>query len=305
MANLHHDKPHLRYKRLWRVPKKHLPNIVLQEQDERIFAQLADYGMLDTKQLRLLNPSTNGAAGDRYFVDRVGLLFEHGYIHRLHRQYEREKPRKHVIYTAKDKDPAVGFPHIRHTMMINDFRIALTLALEKHPEARLALWKKDGEVYDRVAARNDRTGREELLTIKPDAFFIINYRGRDYPVCFEADRATLTQQSQNDWRDIVRKIAAYWHWRQQKRHTKALNIEHFRVATITISEQRRENMRHVVQEAAQQKSCKGLLPGIYLFGKEADYAIDRPESILQEIWLSAKDVDERRPHTGRRYSLLE
>lgn len=305
MTNIYDNKPHLRYKRLRRVPKKYLPNIVLQEQDERIFTQLTDYGMLDTKQLRLLNPSINKKVGNRYFVDRLGMLFEHGYIHRLQKQYDREKPRKHVIYTAKDKDPSVGFPHIRHTMMINDFRLALTLALQNHPEARLALWKKDGEVYDRVAAQNNRTGKEEYLTVKPDAFFIINHRGRDYPFCFEADRATLTQQSQNDWRDMTRKITAYWNWRQQKRHTKLLNIEHFRVLTITISKQRSENMRHVVQEVALQKNCKGLLPGMYLFGREGDYTIDKPESILQEIWFSAKDVDELKPYSGRRYSFIE
>lgn len=304
MANTTDEKPHLRYKRLRRVPKKHLPNIVVQERDLKICEQLADYGMLDTKQLRLLNPSKNTSVGNRAFVDRVGLLFEHGYIHRLHRQYEREKPRRHIIYTAKDKDPSVGFPHIRHTMMINDFRIALTVALERHPEARLVVWKKDGEVYDRVAVRND-AGREEYLTVKPDAFFIVNCRGRDYPFCFEADRSTLTQQSQNDWRDTTRKIMAYWHWRKQQRHTKLLNIEHFRVLTVTISEARRENMRHVVQAVARQKSYNGLLPGLYLFGREGDYSLDKPESVLQQLWLSGKDVDVLKPHTGRRYSLIE
>ena len=306
MANTTEHKPHLRHKRLRRVPKEHLPNIVLQERDERIFAQLADYGMLDSKQLRLLNPPDNRrGTGDRRFRDRLSLLYHHGYIHRLERQYEREKPRRHIIYVAREKDASVGFPHIRHTMMINDFRIALTLALEQHPEARLILWKKDGEIADRVKVVGERPGGERWLSVKPDAFFIINYRGRDYPFCFEADRGTLTQQSRNDWRDVARKIIAYWHWRKQGRHEKYLGFKHFNVITATTSDERRENMRHVVRAVANQKNCVGLNLGMYFFCREKDYSLDRPASILEPLWLSAKDADERRPHTGRRYTLLE
>ena len=306
MAYTTEDKPHLRHKRLQRVPEAHLPPIRLQKRDKRILVQLADYGMLDTKQLRLLNPAKNRRGrSDRRFIDRLSLLYHYGYIHRLERQQAREKPRPHLIYVPSEKDASILAHHIRHTMMINDFRVALTCALQDHPEAKLALWKKDGQVVDRIKTRNERTGGERWLTIEPDAFFIINYRGRDYPFCFEADRGTMTHQSRNDWRDVSKKIMAYWQWRKQGRHTKLLGIEHFRVVTATISDERCENMRHVARAVAKQRNYTGMYLGMYLFGRESAYSLDRPASILEPLWFSAKDADALKPYAGKKCSFLE
>lgn len=276
------------FKRSPAPPKK---RVVVQARDMEIFKNLADYRFLDARQIELLHP---GRGGPRYNQRRLQYLFHHGYIDRPPSQLSYYRTRGHLIYALgrkgadaiysgepelrgridwQKKNAEVKFPFLDHAMMISDFRAALTLALKDHPRAKISSWRQGEDLRDRVRLKDGK------VAIVPDAFFTLE-EGDDLMHFFlEADRSTMTLDR------FLRKLQAYWQWWREGGHEKKFDIKSFRVLTITISPERKENLRNI----SRQADGRGQGSNLFLFSCEKNYSLEKPEAILLPIWQSSKD----------------
>lgn len=263
-----------------------------------MFESLAAHRFLDSEQLFVLHP-TNG--GVRYHQRRLQQLFHHGYIDRPPSQLSYYRTRGSMIYALgnkgadviyqdkpelrgridwQQKNKEVKFPYLDHALMISDFRVALAPALKKQKGAELAAWAQGEALKDYVAIRDER-GYKRKAPVVPDAFFTI--RVGDYQTHFflEADRSTMTGER------FLRKITAYWQWWKEKGHQKKHGIKGFRVLTITISDERKNNLLQGTRDFFSKEKKQGA--GIFLFACEKKYNQQSPAAILSPIWISAKD----------------
>jgi len=163
--------------------------------------------------------------------------------------------------------------------MVSQFRACLSAALRKHPEAKLLSWVRENpqELKDYVYIING--SRKKKLSIVPDGYFNIEDPGGRMHFFLEADRSTMTNAR------FLNKMRAYWQWWKQGGHKKKFGIESFRVLTITATEQRKENLRKKTKEA----DAKQAGSGIFWFTSEESYQLEKPETILGEIWQTPKD----------------
>jgi len=95
----------------------------------------------------------------------------------------------------------------------------------------------------------------------------------------EANRSTMESER------FLKKMRAYWQWWQEEGHKKKFNISVFRVLTITISEERKENLRKITKKADERERGSEM----FLFACQKDYNLEEPESILKPIWQSPRD----------------
>ena len=174
-----------------------------------------------------------------------------------------------------DKNRAVGYPQLWHTMMISKFRVALLQALKNHKTAELLEWRQGEDVRDYVKIKTE-SGKYRRIPVNPDGFFIIKEGNEKLPFFLEADRSTM------DHRRFLDKMSAYWRWYRERGHEKKFNIRKFRVLTITKTEARKENLR-VTTKQADTKKIGSLM---FLFACERQYALDNPENLLSPVWQS-------------------
>lgn len=186
--------------------------------------------------------------------------------------------RAKVLYNKNNRE--IKEKYIQHSLVISHFRACLAIAIKRVPGAELLFWVPENarELKDTVNASEGEKQRK--LTIMPDGFFCIKDNKGEMYFFLEADRSTMSNARFNN------KIRAYWHWWRQGGSRKKLGVSNFRVLTITISDQRRNNLVKTAQEAVE----KG---GEYMFWfcciKDID--INKPESVLQNIWRTAGQAD--------------
>ena len=278
----------------------------LQERDIGIIRLVSDHRFLNSDHIKLLTDSS-----DKAILRRLQKLFHHGFLDRP--SYQLVYPLKgtqKMIYALGDrgadllaekfgtdrgkikwneKNKEVKDRHIQHTLMISDFRVCLQLALKNVPDTNILFWQKENpqELKDHVYIE-DSQGRRRKAPIVPDGFFgVQSPKGKAY-FFLEADQSTMDNPR------FLRKMKAYWVWgMKEKRHTKRFGIKAFRVLTITKSEQRKENLRRITQRADDRQ--RGSL--MFWFATEKEYSSQKPESILEAIWQTAKD--------NKLHSLLE
>jgi hypothetical protein len=283
------EKKFPKFKRNSVSPQK---QIAIQPRDIEIFKKLAEFRFLDTRHINLLCP---GKGGPRYNQRRLEQLYRRFYIDRPRSQLSYYKTRGDIIYALgrkgaeaiyntvpgvqgkidwQQKNREAKYPFIEHTIMMSDFRVALILALKNHPTARLAQWQQGEELKDKVVLKG------KITSIIPDAFFTIHKQDKNKALHFflEADRSSMDQST------FFQKMLAYREWYKKGGHRKKFNIDSFRVLTITISEERKENMRMRSKKADAGKGSTMLL-----FTCEKNYSFEKPETILAPIWQSSLD----------------
>lgn len=174
---------------------------------------------------------------------------------------------------------------LKHAMMIVDVHAALTIATRKGP-IKLVAWKEGQELFDQVSIREK--GTVSRLPVRPDGFFTLEDATR--PVgknrvhfMLEADRSTTTHER------FLKKVEAYWHYFQQGLHTKKYDIATFRVATVTITDERATNLCAAAEALLPPQARK-----FYLFTSRNQFSLNNPLSILEEIFITPKDRDVRR-----------
>jgi len=269
----------------------------LQERDIEIIKLVHDFRFLNSHQIELLVNTSEKA-----ILRRLQKLFHHGFLDRPPAQivYPLKGTQK-MVYALGDrgaellaekfgvdiakirwgeKNKEVKDRHIQHTLMISDFRVCLELALRNLPDANLLFWKRENpkELKDYVYIKDLRGGKVKASVV-PDGFFgIQDPKGKMY-FFLEADQSTMTNAR------FLKKMRAYWNWWKEGRHTKRFGIKAFRVLTITKTEKRKENLRQTTKKADDRQVGSYM----FWFTSEENYSIQRPESILEPIWQTAKD----------------
>jgi len=273
-----------RYKQFER--NKNLPKFRVTETDLKILQELADYRFLDTKQISVLHPELSGRDTQR----RLQFLFQAGFLDRPIQQFPYFKPSGYIIYTLDKKGAELLFPGNReklnqvkrnkdikpvfllHSLMVSNFRLILNLALKGIKESKLVSWREEN-LQSAVFSAGEK------LPISPDAFFTIEDKGDLLHFFLEADRSTMSLER------FLKKMKAYWQFWQEEGHKKKFNISVFRVLTITISEERKENLRKITKKADERQRGSEM----FLFACQKDYNLEEPESILKPIWQSPRD----------------
>jgi hypothetical protein len=161
-------------------------------------------------------------------------------------------------------------------MMLTDFRAVLTLALRAIPQIGMPLWLPDGTLREEVIVDYHR------VPIVPDAYFVLEHRGKKAHTFIEADQSTMSG------RRFSRKLRGYLgYWREGKSRDK-LGAEFFRVLTLTKSRERRDNLCKIARDVCRREEDPNA-PWLFWFTSEQDYHLLKPASVLEPIWRVAVD----------------
>ncbi len=270
----------------------------IQPSDVALLRDLSEYRFLNTEQVLALHHR-----GLRNLQRRLHDLYHAGYLERPPQQNISALPKGHIVYGLGAKGAELlyenreeraeklrqvklnretTFPYIAHALMISQFRAALTLAAEKTGgKMKVARWRQGFELKNYLKLRG---GTPELM---PDAFFAIEQGDRRWNLFLETDRSTMTLD-----RFLV-KLKTYWKWWWEEKYKEQLGISHFRVLTITISEERKENLLRVAKNADPRRQGSNM----FLFISEKEFSLKKPEAVLSPVWLSPRD--------GLKHSFLE
>lgn len=275
--------------------KKLTQPIVIQPRDTEIMKAVADYRFLDTNHIAALL-----GIGIWRARRRLKLLFHHGFLDRPKAQAFYFRPQKDLIYAlgkkgflhlrqvyperhgqlewqvkylADENSPDTQAFYLRHTLMVANFRAALDLALKNRPGSKLVSWRQGQEIKEYVRVSGEK------LSVAPDGFFTIEDRNELMHFFLEADRSTMTLER------FFRKMAAYWQWKREDGHKKRLGIKNFRVLTLTISDERKNNLKLISRQADARKEGSPM----FWFACDKHYDFGNPESVLGPIWQTPKD----------------
>lgn len=255
----------------------------IQPRDHELLCAVADYRFLNTQQLLALHQG-----GERNLKRRLAALYHLGYLERPEAQKLLPTSGSFLIYAIGDKGAEllerselagkkaneVSLPYLAHAMMISQFRAVLTLALRQHPShPKLTRWVQGYALKDLLSAGG---GRTELV---PDAFFTLEDKGDLLHFFLEADRGTMPRER------FLAKLKIYWQWWREEYGKRTLNITRFRVLTITLSEERAQNLRRIAKEADPRKQGSNM----FLFASEQSFSLAKPQDMLEPIWRSPKD----------------
>lgn len=179
---------------------------------------------------------------------------------------------------------------LNHETMLVDIHVMLTLA-GRNRELRPVAWKEGAELHDSVMVSLPDGIRR--LPIRPDAFFTLEDSQRPAEknkarFFLEADRSTTTQARFSD------KIRAYWHYLEQGLHTKKFGIKRFRVLTITLTNERAENLCQLAASILPERARK-----YFLFASLKQFSLENPGPIFDSVYLSSRSAG-----TDRRYPLV-
>jgi len=265
----------------------------IQARDIEILRSLAQYRFLDTLHIKALH-SKDMSQGDRRLKSRLQKLFHFGLIDRPPQQLSYLRPPGPMVYALGNKGAdflaeEAGYNrgeidwtiknreakdrYIQHALMVSNFRVVLTLALNNHGQARITDWQQGRELRDYVKLK------EKKIAIVPDAFFTIEDPNDKMYFFLEADQSTMTRGR------FLKKMKAYWQWWKEGGQGKKFGIKSFRVLTLCKTLARTQNLRQIAKEADDYK--KGSL--MFWFSLEKDIDLSYPERILKPIWQTQKD----------------
>jgi DNA-binding transcriptional ArsR family regulator len=280
--------------------------------DLALLSNLARLRLASIEQLAALD----GGSGQN--VSRSLLvLWEHGYVERLLGQVESRllyrgsfpiiygltRPgawllRKHgydvrrrLLYET-DKQRRAGWRFIEHRVDITEFMVRLELACRGRSDLRLLerqeilenapKTQRDRRV--RLSANVRIDGVLQQLSADPDELFgLRSLDGEDESYfMFERDRGEMPvmRHKSKDQTYYAKKMLIYYEANRQGVHARELGIPNFRVATVTTTRERVEQMI-----AAQKTMTNGRGSNVFLFADEATFAAGNP---LDIEWVSGK-----------------
>lgn len=269
-----------------RSPFKRSKNpLVLQERDKKIIALCHDYRFLTQEQIRLLA----GFGSQVRAGIRLRKLFDNGYLSR--RFLPVFQGRAKILYFPGPKGAEIiseqsGIDPLKikqkrkqlleirnfslpHYLLINEFRLAFSLASKSNPEISLKSWKTQKEIPLSL----------EEKEFYPDAYFIYGYRSKLYSLFLEIDRSTETNKRFQGKAENYLKYGFDGYYRKQ------FGFQFFRVLIVCQSLARLKNLKKLIE----QKTDK-----MFWLAVQGDIS---PEKILTRIW--------QRPAKDCLFSLLE
>ena len=280
--------------------------------DLALLGHLARLRLASVGQLAALD----GGSGQN--VSRALLvLWEHGYAERLLGQLESRlrykgsfpliygltRPgawllrkygydvRRRLLYET-DKQRNAGWRFIEHRVDITEFMVRLELACRGRQDVALLARKelledapktqRDRRVRLSAKVRIDGALKEQ--SVDPDELFGLRFAQGEQEsyFMFERDRGEMpvTRHKSTEQTYYAKKMLIYHEANRQGAHTRDLGIPHFRVATVTTTADRVEQMI-----AAQREITNGKGSNMFLFTDEATFAAGNP---LDIEWLSGK-----------------
>ena len=260
----------------------------LQARDIELLRDIAEHRYLNTSQILALH-----AGSRRNLLERLSRLYHLGYLERPRVQKKAALASSHLVYSLGRKGAEVlassaeereillrrirenehTLPLLAHSLMISQFRVCLELALRGREDVKLARWVQG---YDLKNLLSKHGANPPLV---PDAFLILETPTHRYPCFLEADRATMSIER------FVSKLRLYWQHNREEKFKDTLGVAHFRVLTVTPSEGRTTNLCNASRDADDRH--EGSL--MYLFLSQAKYDVSTPETLLQEVWKTAKN----------------
>jgi hypothetical protein len=259
--------------------------MTLQDRDRSILKLVYDHRFITTAEIMALTPGSR-----RNLYERLKLLFHHRYLDRI--GYDLYHPmiyalgnrgadvltdyygidRQRINWRTKNRE--AHHHYINHTLMVGRFRAALMQSIAI-AGAMLTSWQREGEMHEYVTYGIASERRRGIII--PDAHFTIEYAGREHHFFLEADRSTMSHDR------FLAKLEAYYHfWLQRRRQNGG--PPGFRVLTVTISPERRDNLRRV----AQSLDTNGRGLNLFWFLCEQDY-YTTPEVMFGQAWRTPTD----------------
>lgn len=292
---------------------KHPPAMALTGRDRQILHAVYEFRMLTREQIERLLFRPDG--GQDHFTKtskarlRLKLLYQNNYLERVPMPVGTGTWAWQPVYRLAQRGAAIvaselGIPvrklqywgngddrkkratevsvlFLAHALQVNDIRIAVTLAAAQHGY-RVEKWLgdvelKSQEMKDYVAVNEQGTRR--LVSVIPDAYFVLRLGDRRASFFLELDRATMTNSR---WGT---RVSAYLTYIHSGKYTERYQTRSLRILTVTTSEQRLMNLKKATEKAGGRD--------VFWF---TTYDEVSPSSVFfRPIWLLASDErgDER------------
>jgi hypothetical protein len=217
-----------------------------------------------------------------YGLTRSGawLLRKHGYDVRRRLLYETDKQRH------------AGWRFIEHRVDITEFMVRLELACRGRSDIQL-IERKD-IVQNAPKTRSDRRvrlvaktridGAHQLLAVDPDELFGLRFGGAKQTTffMFERDRGEMPvhRRKSKDQTYYAKKLLTYYEANRVGEHVRELGIPNFRVATVTTTPERVQQMIE-----AQLEMTGGRGSNMFLFTDDATLL---NSNALDAVWTTGK-----------------
>ena len=227
--------------------------IILQPRDAEIMAMVSEFRLLSREQIQRLF--------DFPCITRVNIrlkkLFDHGYLSRKlvpnlwgnpkilyflgHRGIEIVSGRlgQNAGVLRKEREILLGQRDLflNHQLFLNETRITLSLAVNNHPLIKMLGWRKDSDCL--IEFLSNQGSR---ISMRPDSYFCLSYRGKPYPFFLEVDRSTMSN------RQMKSKARAYLDYALSGFFEHDFGSKYFRVLIITKTLERLINLKSSIEE---------------------------------------------------------
>lgn len=247
------------YKRLRRNQRSdNPPGMRLTERDLEILKAAAEYRVLRQDHIQKLFFGSKSTA--QY---RLSHLYQHGFLNRHFLPvYAGWSPTLYTldrrgVATLKNEcgidhvltwDSQNGHEFLAHTLAINDFRVAVTLA-SREAGYHVKQWLTETHLkahYDRVSV-TDHKGRKQSVSLIPDSYFTLETPKGKASFFLEMDMGTMTISR------FQTKIAAYLAYVQTGLYQERYGTKSLRVLTVTTSGVRAENLLRAAHSLQSQR----------------------------------------------------
>lgn len=199
---------------------------------QRVLVRLYHHGFLERKFLTVLTQNSPTL----YVLDRKGADL-------LRAEYGLED----LVWYNTSKNLSLEF--MEHTTAINDFRIAVTLAVQT-AGYELVQWIGERELkadFDRVSIPSE-ANKPQSVSLIPDSYFVLKVPQGYAHFFVEIDRAT---ESLPRFKTKIRAYVAYY---KSGAYTKRYNTRSMRVLTITSGQKRLENLKKITEDAGGKRA---------------------------------------------------
>ena len=273
----------------------HPPTLRLTARDIQVVLAVHEYRVLRRDQIQRLHfPSRNTAN------ERLKRLYQHRFLARRWLPVEYGQGAGQAIYLLDERGAdlaaerlgvdrgALGWSQgrnqvhslfLQHQLMINDARIAFTLAAQR-AGYRIERWIGQ----EALAAQPDHVsvmapnGSERRLALIPDGYFILNLGDRRSHFFLEVDRGTLPNRR---WRQRVQGYLAYV---ASGAYSARYHTHSLRVLVVATGARRAENLKRATESVGG---------GRLFWFTTLDQA--QPEDVLgAPIWQIAGEAGNRR-----------
>jgi protein involved in plasmid replication-relaxation len=266
-----------------------VPPFRITERDIAILRAIAQFRFLSSQQVRRIV-----GGSERGLRNRLRNLFSHGYLDRPpHQRAELAaflnpplvyglgkygarfladlgRPIDHRLDWTTKNTRATS-PFLAHTIEVAETMMAFTSAcraevapeLADHHELLPFMPQQTRDARDPYSLRVKFRHRSQdvAVAVVPDRLFALHFSdGRQFNFALELDRGTMDVAAKRlvGKSSFCRKILAYFHAWQDKRHTSVWGFESFRVLTVTTSEERIDHMFATQHDVAQDLSARPL-----------------------------------------------